>query len=78
MTRSRALAVSYLFGAALFGVPGALLVSGVMLNNTVSVVDACQGVYWCGYNAYGLLGVIPLGIALWFGDRGLAHWRRDE
>lgn len=78
MTRSRTLAVPYLFGAALFGVPGALLVGGVMLNNDVSVVDACQGVYWCGYNAYGLLGVIPLGIALWFGDRGLAYWRTDE
>lgn len=78
MTRSRTLAVPYLFGAALFGVPGALLVGGVMLNNAVSVVDACQGVYWCGYNANGLLGVIPLGIALWFGDRGLAYWRTDE
>jgi hypothetical protein len=78
MTRSRALAVPYLFGAALFGVPGALLVGGIMLNNSVSVADACQGVYWCGYNAYGLLGVIPLGIALWFGDRGLDYWRKDE
>jgi hypothetical protein len=78
MTRSRALAVPYLFGVALFGVPGALLVGGIMLNNSVSAPDACQGVHWCGYNAYGLLSVIPLGIALWFSDRGLDYWRKDE
>ena len=78
MSRNRFIGALYFLGAALFGIPGAVLIGAVMLYNLVYEAEACSGIYWCDHNAYGFLGLIPLTVAYWLGDRGLDYWRRDE
>ena len=79
MTRSRALvAAVYMIGAAIVGIPGALLVGAVMVYNFVYEEEACVNVQRCDNNAYGLFGIGLLAVALWLYRRGMDRWREDN
>lgn len=77
MNQSRARGAAYLIVAGIAGIPGVVLVGAVVLINVALEDEVCHGVYWCDYNAYGLVGIGLLSIALWLGERGRRQWRGD-